>query len=215
MEVFSVSQNKARFFRLSFIFLDTICACLRRVNFGKDFEHQLTFYAECRGLFSNLDDVAEFLIRSVNHLAMSTLAIQNGHHSRKTAAFVRACVAFSFITVPSLYDIPCQLNLYLECAQVALANQCLGQADALVKAAIQLFNASKEELDGFGSKMRSGARIALDFGCSLLSLMLVMPDPPEQGMLYLMRGIVNTVQGLEVEVRTSFQVSCAELDVAI
>ena len=189
-----------------------MCGFLRRVEFGNDFEQQLNFYADCRGAFSRLDEVAEFLVRSVNHLAMSARAIQRGHHTRKTAAFVRACVAFSFITIPSLYDIPAQLALYLESAEVALANQCLGQADALIKAAIQLFNGSKEELEQFATKMRPVGKIAGEFGSELLALMLVVPDPPEQGVLYLIRGICNTILGCEESVKRALQVNSFTLE---
>ncbi|OWA52067.1 UPF0505 protein C16orf62-like protein [Hypsibius exemplaris] len=182
-----------------------VCGFLRRIEFGSDFERQLNFYADCRGAFSNLDDVAEFLVHAVNNLAMSARAIQRGHHTRKTAAFVRACVAFSFITIPSLYDIPAQLALYLESAEVALANQCLGQADALIKAAIQLFNASKEELEVFATKMKPAGKIAAEFASNLLALMLVVPDPPEQGILYLVRGILNTIQSCDELVKRPLQ----------
>ncbi|XP_055343694.1 LOW QUALITY PROTEIN: VPS35 endosomal protein-sorting factor-like [Paramacrobiotus metropolitanus] len=182
-----------------------ICGFIRRVDFGKDFERQLSFYGECREAFHNLDDVAEFLVHCVNHLAMSTRAIQKGQHNRRTAAFVRACVAFSFITVPSLYHIPSQLHLYLECAQVALANQCVGQVEALIKAAIQLFNSSKDELESFATKMHPVHRIVIEFASDLLGLLLIVPDPPEQGMLYLVRGLMNSIQGFDLEVRMALQ----------
>lgn len=77
---------------------------------------------------------------------METLKIVNYNHSKKTASFVRviikklvqlinfikllskkACVAYSFITIPSLSSPVLKLQLYLESAQVALQNQCLSQ----------------------------------------------------------------------------------------
>lgn len=50
-----------------------------------------------------------------------------GHHTRRTSAFVRACAAFCFITIPSLTLVHTRLQLYLLSGQVALLNQCLGQ----------------------------------------------------------------------------------------
>ncbi|MCP6226491.1 hypothetical protein NL448_29035, partial [Klebsiella pneumoniae] len=47
-------------------------------------------------------------------------------------------MAYCFITIPSLVGIFTRLNLYLHSGQVALANQCLSQADAFFKAAIGL-----------------------------------------------------------------------------
>ncbi|KAK2097634.1 VPS35 endosomal protein-sorting factor-like [Saguinus oedipus] len=98
------------------------------VSFGRDFEQQLSFYVESRSMFCNLEPVLVQLIHSVNRLAMETRKVMKGNHSRKTAAFVRACVAYCFITIPSLTGIFTRLNLYLHSGQVALANQCLSQA---------------------------------------------------------------------------------------
>uniref|UniRef100_A0ACB8FLY9 Uncharacterized protein n=1 Tax=Sphaerodactylus townsendi TaxID=933632 RepID=A0ACB8FLY9_9SAUR len=100
---------------------------LRMVSFSRDFEQQLSFYVEARSMFCNLEPVLVQLIHSVNQLAMETRKVMKGNHSRKTAAFVRACVAFCFITIPSLTSIFGRLNLYLLSGQVALANQCLSQ----------------------------------------------------------------------------------------
>jgi hypothetical protein len=66
-------------------------------------------------------------------LAQQTLRIVKGNHSRKTGAFVRACLAYCFITVPSMEDIFQRLHLYLLAAQVALQNHSIPQADALLK----------------------------------------------------------------------------------
>ncbi|XP_026133408.1 UPF0505 protein C16orf62 homolog [Carassius auratus] len=67
--------------------------------------------------------------RTVNQLAMETRRVMKGNHSPKTAAFVRACAAYSVITIPSLTNIFSRLNLYLLSGQVALANQCLSQGE--------------------------------------------------------------------------------------
>ena len=58
---------------------------------------------------------------------METRRLVKGNHSRKTAAFVRACAAYCFITIPSLENILFALNLYLLSGQVALANGALSQ----------------------------------------------------------------------------------------
>uniref|UniRef100_A0A8C3FXQ5 VPS35 endosomal protein-sorting factor-like n=1 Tax=Chrysemys picta bellii TaxID=8478 RepID=A0A8C3FXQ5_CHRPI len=74
---------------------------IKMVSFGRDFEQQLSFYVEARSMFCNLEPVLVQL--------------------------VHACVAFCFITIPSLTSIFARLNLYLNSGQVALANQCLSQ----------------------------------------------------------------------------------------
>ncbi len=56
----------------------------------------------------------------------------------RTAAFAKACLAFSHITIPSLESIIERLELYLLCAQASLLNQFLPQTDTFVKTAISL-----------------------------------------------------------------------------
>ena len=66
-------------------------------------------------------------LQSVNRLAMETRRLVKGNHTRKTAAFIRACVAFCFITIPSLENVLSALNLYLLSGSVAIANGALSQ----------------------------------------------------------------------------------------
>ena len=117
-----------------------ICSFLNKMDLrDKDkMEHHLGFFSDARASFSSLDAVIGLLVHKVNHLSMQTLRLVNYEHTRKTAAFVRACVAFAFITIPSLASPLHKLQLYLESAQVALCNQCLSQTDAFLKAAIGL-----------------------------------------------------------------------------
>uniref|UniRef100_A0A8V0Z5C4 VPS35 endosomal protein-sorting factor-like n=1 Tax=Gallus gallus TaxID=9031 RepID=A0A8V0Z5C4_CHICK len=165
----------------------------KAVSFGRDFEQQLSFYVEARSMFCNLEPVLVQLIHSVNQLAMETRKVMRGNHSRKTAAFVRACVAFCFITIPSLSSIFTRLNLYLHSGQVALANQCLSQADAFFKAAVSLVPEVPKMISVDG-KMRPSDAFLLEFLCNFFSTLLVVPDHPEQGVLFLVRGLLNVIQ---------------------
>ena len=84
---------------------------------------------------------------------MKTNSIVNGHHTRKTAAFVRvsiklymmvllpwlqACAAYCFITIPSLTNILDRLNLYLLSGRVAVANGALTQGVVIVTTVLSL-----------------------------------------------------------------------------
>nr|XP_008122571.1 PREDICTED: UPF0505 protein C16orf62 [Anolis carolinensis] len=166
---------------------------LRMVSFGRDFEQQLSFYVEARSMFCNLEPVLVQLIHCVNQLAMETRKVMKGNHSRKTAAFVRACVAFCFITIPSLTSIFSRLNLYLHSGQVALANQCLSQADAFFKAAVSLVP-DVPKMINIDGKMRPSEAFLLEFLCNFFSTLLIIPDHPEQGVLFLVRGLLNVIQ---------------------
>ncbi|XP_042253368.1 VPS35 endosomal protein-sorting factor-like isoform X1 [Thunnus albacares] len=170
-----------------------IIGFIRMVCFGRDFEQQLSFCVEARATFCNLEPVLVQLIHTVNQLAMETRRVMRGSHSRKTAAFVRACAAYSFITIPSLSSIFSRLSLYLQSGQVALANQCLSQADAFLKAAVSLLPEVPRSISVEG-KLRSSESFLLDFINNFLATLLVVPDHPEHGVLYLVRGLLNIVQ---------------------
>ncbi|KAM5227977.1 VPS35 endosomal protein-sorting factor-like isoform 2-T2 [Ctenodactylus gundi] len=140
---------------------------IKMVSFGRDFEQQLSFYVESRSMFCNLEPVLVQLIH--------------------------ACVAYCFITIPSLVGIFTRLNLYLHSGQVALANQCLSQADAFFKAAISLIPEVPKMINVDG-KMRPSEPFLLEFLCNFFSTLLIVPDHPEHGVLFLVRELLNVIQ---------------------
>uniref|UniRef100_A0A1B6GS92 VPS35 endosomal protein-sorting factor-like n=1 Tax=Cuerna arida TaxID=1464854 RepID=A0A1B6GS92_9HEMI len=170
-----------------------IAQLVLKVDHGRDFEQQLTFYVDMRAAFSNLDYVHAILVQCVNRLAMETGRVVKGHHTRKTAGFVRACTAYCYITIPSIQSVTTRLQLYLLTAQVALSNQCLGQVDACIKDALSLVPEVPTQLEVEG-KMRSSEQFLEGYLCQLLSTLLIVPDSPEQGVLYLTRGLLNVLQ---------------------
>lgn len=170
-----------------------ISTFVRRVDYGKDFEQQLSFYVEARRAFTNLDLVHAQLVQSVNRLAVKTRQVVKGHHTRKTGSFVRACAAYCFITIPSINSVCTRLELYLLSGQVALLNNCLGQADACFKAALSLITdlPTMFEID---NKHRSSEIFLIPYIKNFLSTLLIVPDNPENGVLYLTRGLLNILK---------------------
>ena len=166
---------------------------LSTVTFGRDFEQLLNFYVEARATFSNIDEILIMLVHRVNLLTVKTKLVVKGNHTRKTSAFVRACMAFSFITIPSMNDIFIRLKLYLLCGQTALANQAVGQADAFFKAAISLLSDVPKQIT-IESKTRSSEQYFFEYVNNLLSTLLIVPDHPEQGVIYLLYGLLNVLQ---------------------
>ncbi|XP_070579924.1 VPS35 endosomal protein-sorting factor-like [Ptychodera flava] len=169
-----------------------ISSFVRKVSFGRDFEQQLTFYVEARASFSNLESVLIQLVHCVNLLSIETKKIVKGNHSRKTAAFVRACSAYCFITIPSISSIFSRLQLYLVSGQVAMSNQALTQGDAFFKAAIQLISEVPKTVH-LDYKSRSTEPLVADYICNFLSVLLIAPDHPDHGALYLIRGLLNVI----------------------
>ncbi|XP_067641298.1 VPS35 endosomal protein sorting factor-like isoform X2 [Eurosta solidaginis] len=151
-----------------------ISSFIRKVNFPRDFERQLSFYVEARGAYTNLDPVYITLVNATNKLAIEVHHIVNGNHTRKTAAFVKACVAFCFITIPSITAIQTQMDLYLLTGQVALLNLCLGQADSSFEAALQLVGELPRSIEIEGKK-RSLENYLVSYLCNMLSTLLVVP----------------------------------------
>ncbi|CAH1397922.1 unnamed protein product [Nezara viridula] len=169
-----------------------ISQLIMKIDFG-DFEQQLRFYVEARATFMNLDAVIVTLVHCVNRIAVETGKKVKSHHTKRTAAFVHACAAFSYITIPSVTSEITRLRLYLVTAQIALFNQSLGQADACIASALAILPQLplSVEIDG---KMCQIQPYLSEFVKNLLSTLIIVPDCFEQGMLYLTRGLVNMLQ---------------------
>ncbi|KAK8752221.1 hypothetical protein OTU49_012574, partial [Cherax quadricarinatus] len=178
-----------------------IISFIRQVNFGRDFEQQLDFYVNARAAFSNLDTVLVSLVQCVCRLAMATWNVMHSQHSGKTASFVRACAAYCFITVPSLAYSTTRLKLYLLSGTVALINNCLGQGDACMKAAIM----EVLEIEGSTESAPTSQVLRL-LVANLASTLVATPDPPDASPpLYLLRGLTNALRSSSWQKETDIQ----------
>ncbi|XP_012161991.1 UPF0505 protein CG8202 isoform X2 [Ceratitis capitata] len=179
-----------------------ISSFIRKVSFPRDFERELSFYVLARGAFTNLDAVYITLINAVNKLVIETRRIVNGQHTNKTRAFVKACIAFCFITIPSISSVQAQMDLYLLSGQVALLNLCLGQADACFEAALQLIGDLPRSVEMEG-KPRSLGTYLVSYLCNMLATLVIVPDSPDQGVLYLLRLLLAAVTKFPFDVNSS------------
>lgn len=167
-----------------------IAIFIQKINYGMDLEKQLNFYVDCRRAFGNLDSVKRSLVLVGAGLAMKTHKIVKGQHTKRTAAFVRACIAFCFITTPSMDDYFERLHLYLVSAQAALVNRCIPQAEALFDAAVDLLEElpSVHEVD---KQVLSTERPLVQFMGSFCSLLIAVPGHPEHGPFHRIRRILE------------------------
>jgi hypothetical protein len=165
---------------------------IMKVDFGNDLEQQLSTYTECRSAFSNLDDVKEKLCICVCNLAMKANAHVRGKHSRKTTAFVKACVAFCHITIPSIAIAITKLELTIHTAQVALQCQCLPQTDALLRATAKLISEVPSHITDSTTGRRTSTTDAL-VTCvqKLLSFLVCVPGNPEFGPFYIVNMLLR------------------------
>jgi hypothetical protein len=83
-------------------------------------------------MFGNLDQVTETLIHKALKLAMLANKFTHGKHDKSTLAFVKACVAYSHITIPSLNSSKNQIMLFLHTAQIALCNGLIAETDSIL-----------------------------------------------------------------------------------
>lgn len=191
-----------------------ISAFVRRATYGRDIEQQLAFYVDARSACPNLDAVFVTLVHCVNRLATDArrhaVVAQPQHHqqmSRKIHAFTKACAAYCYITIPSIVAVSARMDLYLLSGQVALQNCCLGQADACFEAALNLVGELPRTLNttdlpqweavpssATSSSSRSSDPYLVAYLCSFLGTLLVVPDSPERGALYLVRKLLQCVE---------------------
>jgi hypothetical protein len=61
----------------------------------------------------------ETLAHSSNYLAARTSKMAKGSHQMQVTDFVKACVSFNEVTIPSVKSILRRLNLFLETAEVS------------------------------------------------------------------------------------------------
>ncbi|XP_024449198.2 uncharacterized protein LOC7478706 isoform X3 [Populus trichocarpa] len=111
--------------------LRLISRFVEMVDYGTEMEQHLTFLVECRGAFGIINELKETLVHSSNCLAIK--ALKDG---RKHLNFVKSCIAFSEVTIPSVLEHVVQFNLYIETAEVALLGGSVSHSDGLVVSAI-------------------------------------------------------------------------------
>jgi hypothetical protein len=102
------------------------------VDYGAEMERHLLFLAECREAFNGIHELKETLVRSSNTLAVKALKAGKKHIN-----FVKSCLAFSEVTIPSISSPTKHLNLYLETAEVALLGGLISHSDELVMSAVE------------------------------------------------------------------------------
>ena len=170
-----------------------ICKFIDRIDFGRDLEQQFNLYVDCRAAFSNLDSVNWRLCIATAGLAMRAYSLVKGNHTKKTTNFVKACLAYCHITIPSIDDAFKRLALFRLCSVVALRNRLLPQTDTFLKAAIQLI-ADVPAFEKIDHKKVPTEGKLISTLLSLMSTFVVVPGHPEHGPFYLVKGLINAIE---------------------
>ncbi|KAL9366902.1 hypothetical protein Peur_038101 [Populus x canadensis] len=165
--------------------LRLISRFVEMVDYGTEMERHLTFLVECRGAFGIINELKETLVHSSNCLAIK--ALKDG---RKGLNFVKSCIAFSEVTIPSVLEHVVQFNLYIETAEVALLGGLVSHSDGLVVSAISC-------LECFD--LTDGSRTSIDAGGmlssiqKLCSLLVMFPGNPDQGITRFPNSILSLI----------------------
>ncbi|XP_050216619.1 uncharacterized protein LOC126667645 [Mercurialis annua] len=154
------------------------------VDYGAEMEQHLTFLAECRGAFGNINELKETLVHSSNYLATRALK-----YEKKYLTFVKSCIAFSEVTIPSIAAQVSQLNLYLETAEVALLSGLISHSDVLIISALSCL----ENADVTGTQTPIDAEGILSSIRKLCSLLVMVPGNSSEGVTKIPSSIVSLI----------------------
>ncbi|XP_068666819.1 uncharacterized protein [Aristolochia californica] len=166
-----------------------ICLFVSKVDFRADLEHHLTFLIECRAAFCNTNEIKETLVHSCNYLAVKAI-----RDAEKCVDFVKSCIAFNEVTIPSITTIIGRMNLYLETAEVALLGGLVPHTDGLIESTINTLR-SLEMSDS--SRLLSGVGgIFFSLTRKLCSFLIVVPGNLEEGTTWVPRNILTIVNSV-------------------
>ena len=166
---------------------DVIVQLIKKVDHGKDLDKTLNVLTDARGLFINLDRVTECLINEVINLANRCHALCRGKHTQKTQTFVKACIAYVHITIPTLESVPTQIRLFRLTAQAALLNGLIGETDSLLKGMLATIDENFEENVAFLEMTTQSVLSALGF-------MVMVPCNPDDDFFQVPEGFIQLIK---------------------
>jgi len=163
-----------------------------KVSFGKDLEKSLNFYVDVRQACTNLDYVVNHVIVRLAGLGSQAHQLVKGKHNKRTTAFVKACMAACYVTIPTSESVVTRLNLFLHCGQVSLVNGLITQAESFLKQCIQTIKEIPSILDTAPVPLQLEKQVAL-FIQDLTKSLICMPGHPENGPQYLVQALCTVV----------------------
>ncbi|XP_059664782.1 uncharacterized protein LOC132311079 isoform X2 [Cornus florida] len=174
------------------------------VDYGPHVEHHLTFLVECRGAFGSINELKETLVHASNCLVIK--AIKGG---KEHLSFVKSCIAFSEVTIPSVPAHIRQMNLYLETAEIALLSGLVSHSDGLIESAISCF---QDLVLTDGSRLLNDVDGILSFIQKLCSFLVLVPGNLEQEVTYIPKSILSLINSqLWITRRMQTRVLCSIL----
>ncbi|KAK9084795.1 hypothetical protein Sjap_025206 [Stephania japonica] len=183
---------------------------VEKVDYGAALERHLTFLLECRGAFGRIKDLKEALVHCSNCLAVKAIKDANKH-----SGFVKSCIAFSEVTIPSVPANMMQMNLYIETAEVALLAGLVSHADGLVDSAVSCL---RDLFQADGSQVTVDINGIILLMQRLFSLLVALPGNPERGAVHIPKSIISFCDAqpwITPRMRTKFFCSVVTLSAAL
>ncbi|KAK3017404.1 hypothetical protein RJ639_006698, partial [Escallonia herrerae] len=153
------------------------------VDHESDPERHFTFLVECRGAFGSINELKETLVHSSNRLAIR--AVRDG---KTLPGFIKSCLAFSEVTIPSVPAHSRQLKLYIETAEVALLGGLISHSDGLIDSAISCLQYA-DLMDGL--QMPNEVDGILSLVRKLCSLVVIVPGNSTLGVTYIPKSMMT------------------------
>ncbi|CAG9532804.1 unnamed protein product [Cercopithifilaria johnstoni] len=158
-----------------------IIRALDRFKLEADPERALDFFVDARAAFSNLDKVIAYLATKVCSLGLYVVRQKRISHAGET--FLRACIAYAFITVASLSSSVTKIEVYIQAGILSLTSNSLPQADAILKCSIEVLAAAHDLKVSIYRSVCS----------SFLAFLVLVPDPPNKNPLYMFNAFLNAI----------------------
>ncbi|KAJ6813205.1 UPF0505 protein [Iris pallida] len=179
-----------------------ITSFVQKVDFGAEREHHLTFLIECRAAFGRINELKDTLVHLSNSLAVKAVKSMT-----KCLNFLKACMAFNEVTIPSISSTARRMNLYIETAEVALLGGLVSHAEGLLTSAISCLECVSTTVEIH--KLVDVDQIS-PLICKLCSVLLMIPGIPEEGKIDMPHNLISVVDCLSViSPRTKLKILCS------
>lgn len=189
---------------------DDVCFLLEefisRIDYGTQLDKQLNFYMDCRRSFLYFDKIKRLLSTKVLSMCMRANIAMKGNHNRKSINFAKSCIAFCHITIPSIHDPIIRLRLYLQSAEVCVANNLFSQAETFLELIIQ--DVSKLTSTIYSEELNLVVSIESEL-CDILSqmasLLIAVPGHPEKGPFVIIQQYLKVIQDFNWEIGGNYK----------
>mmetsp|Transcript_6803 Transcript_6803/g.9916 ORF Transcript_6803/g.9916 Transcript_6803/m.9916 type:complete len:950 (+) Transcript_6803:3342-6191(+) len=172
---------------------------LTLVNYGTQYDKHLSFLVDCRKSFPNFDGIKETLIQQSVFLGINTFRAMErtgstSVTSSRTKTFVKSCIAFGHITVPSISNLFLRIRLYMFVIQLSLLTNILPPAESMMVCLIDDIKKIKAIDLGDENQIRSNEPMLVDLLSQLGSLLVCFPGHPTKGPFHILERLLMTIK---------------------